>query len=362
MTWKVGPNGFEGEAVVVTGAVEGAEERPEVLAVGAKRGAVLVFGDMGVADERADLEDILGGFAVAEHMKNIDEQFDAGGVSSPDGLSALENGINEVALAAVEGFDDEGDAIFLRERTELAEEIDVLLEPSGKGESGGDHACARAAENDERHADFLSSTKHGLCVAVEAGVVDGRATAFQGGGQEDVRGGHGITAVAQGGSAWGEVGVRGLGGEKVNDVALDKIAVGAGGKTGHGGGVGAKADFHRGCSIKVRLNGTAKMMLTLHGRGGFLHGPAQRVERTFRALFAVGTKLTARGAHGPLFRGTGSRAKIRRAARASREPQAALSIAVSMKPSGGPHGLHSIGTRGRRNGRRRWRQPKRANA
>ena len=51
MAGQVGPDGFEREAFVVAGLAQRAQEGPEILAVHAGCGAVLVFREMGVADD-----------------------------------------------------------------------------------------------------------------------------------------------------------------------------------------------------------------------------------------------------------------------------------------------------------------------
>src|SRR5687767_4051596 len=75
---QIGPRGLEGEAGVVAGLAEGAEEGAEIVAVRAEWGAVLVLGEVGVADERADLEDVVGRLAVAQHVEEVDEELHGG--------------------------------------------------------------------------------------------------------------------------------------------------------------------------------------------------------------------------------------------------------------------------------------------
>ena len=142
---EIGPVGFDGEAAVVVGAAQGAEEAAEVVAVDAGRGAVLIFRDVHVADQRGDLENVVGGLAVAQHVENVDEELDAAGVGAADGFGAFEDGVDAVALAAVEGLNEERDALFFGERADLAEDVDELLERGGGGESGSGSASENNA-------------------------------------------------------------------------------------------------------------------------------------------------------------------------------------------------------------------------
>lgn len=228
LTRELGPSGFDGEPVVVMGAAQSAEEAAEIFAMDTGGGAVFVFGDVGVANERSDFHDIVGGLAVAQHVENIHEQFHAVGVGATDGFGALENGVDAIAFAAVERFDEEGDAVFLGERTELAEDIDELFEGGGSGESWRDHAGTRAAEDNERHVNFFGPAKRGLGEAVEAGEIHVGADDFQVGGEEAVRCGEGEALGEQGLGRLGAGGVRGFGLQEFPREALDKIDAGSG--------------------------------------------------------------------------------------------------------------------------------------
>ena len=244
LTRELGPSGFDGEPVVVMGAAQSAEEAAEIFAMDTGGGAVFVFGDVGVANERSDFHDIVGGLAVAQHVENIHEQFHAVGVGATDGFGALENGVDAIAFAAVERFDEEGDAVFLGERTELAEDIDELFEGGGSGESWRDHAGTRAAEDDERHVDFFGPAKRGLGEAVEASEIYVGADDFQVGGEEAVRCGEGEALGEQGLGRLGAGGVGGFGLQEFLCKALNKIDAGRRREEGERGSISADSESH----------------------------------------------------------------------------------------------------------------------
>ena len=83
---------------------------------------------MRVTNQRSDLHDVVRRLAIAQHVKQVDQQLDRREVCPPHGLGAFENGVDEIAFAAVQRLDHEGDPIFLRQWPELTKDVDVLFE------------------------------------------------------------------------------------------------------------------------------------------------------------------------------------------------------------------------------------------
>ncbi len=241
---ELGPGGFDGETVLVVRSSQSTEEAAEIFAMDTGGGAVFVFGDVDVANQRSDLHDVVGGLAVAQHVENIHEQLYAVGVGATDGFGALENGVDAIAFAAVERLDEEGDAVFLGERTDLAEDIDELFEGGGSGESWRDHAGTRAAEDDERHVDFFGPAKRGLGEAVEASEIYVGADDFQVGREEAVRCGEGEALGEQGLGRLGAGGVGGFGLQEFLCKALNKIDAGRRREEGERGSISADSELH----------------------------------------------------------------------------------------------------------------------
>ena len=238
------PDALDGEAVVVANFFEGAQEGAEIFVVHAGGGAVFVLGEVGVVDG-ADAQDVVGRFTVAEHVEEIDEEFDGGMIGAGDSLGALDDGVDEVALDAVERLDDEGDALRLGERSKEAEGLDVLFEAASGGPARGHHAGPGAAEDDDGHADLTGATEGDVGVGGERGGVDGGAGDFEIGGEEAVGGGHRERAGAEGGGVRGEVGGGGVGQKEILNVALDEIEAVGCRQSGERGGIEAEAELHR---------------------------------------------------------------------------------------------------------------------
>ena len=83
-------------------------------------------------------------------MENIDEHFHCRVIRAGDSLGAFDDRVDEVALAAVERFDDQRDALSLSERGEEAERLDVLLECARGGPALGNHAGTGTAHDHDR--------------------------------------------------------------------------------------------------------------------------------------------------------------------------------------------------------------------
>ena len=238
------PNTLNRETIVVADLFEGAEKWAEIVAVDAGSGAVFVLGEVGVVD-RADPENIVRRLTVAQHVEEIDEQFDRGMIGAFYGLGAFDDGVDEIAFDAVERLDDEGDALGLGERGEETESFDVLLKATGGGPAIGHHAGTGAAEDHDRHTHGARAAEGGVGVAAERGLIDGRTDDLEPGRQKRIRGRHGERAGPQRGEVRGEGLVGGGGQEKVLHVALDVVEVVRRGQSRERGGIKAEAELHR---------------------------------------------------------------------------------------------------------------------
>lgn len=241
---SVFPNTLDRETIVVADLFEGAEKRAEIVAVDTGGGAVFVLGEVGVVD-RAHPENVVRCLTVAQHMEEIDEQFDRGMVGAFHGLGALDDSVDEIAFDAVERLDDEGDALGLGERGEEPESFDVLLKATGGRPALGHHAGTGAAEDHDRHPDGAGAAEGGVGVAAERGLIDGRTDDLEPGRQKGIRSRHGERAGPQRGEVRGESFVGGGGQEKVLHVTLDEIEVVGRGQSRERGGIKAEADLHR---------------------------------------------------------------------------------------------------------------------
>ena len=192
----------------------------------------------------ADAENVIGRFAVAQHVENIDEHFHCRVIRAGDSLGAFDDRVNEVALAAVERFDDQRDALGLSERGEEPERLDVLLERARGGPALGNHAGTGAAHDHDRHADLAGAAKNRLGVLRERGGIDGGADDFEARRQQAVCGGHRQRTRSKRGGVSGEGGIVGKRQEKLLHVALDEIETVRNGQGGERGGVEAEADLH----------------------------------------------------------------------------------------------------------------------